>query len=300
MKRVLGILGYFITISFLLTTNAFAGEKVFFYYTDPAGTPVAMTDANGTVVWRADYKPFGEEQSITGTVENNEKFVGKEKDKETGLYYFGARYMKAEIGRFTSPDPVGPVDAGTSKTSYSLLSNPQNLNRYAYSLNNPYKYLDPNGKWPEWIHNSIINAAFSKGKYKLDQKFIAALKRGSANVDKDQSLESSYKHAMSSPYYDKEHAEKYMNNFIEKKMNEYKTLMSQGNEEAAYFVLGEAMHPIMDSTSPSHTGFQEWRGLDGTIELGEGISHGLQESIIAIDRFRITVNKIKEFYSDIK
>jgi RHS repeat-associated protein len=259
-----------------------------------------MTDDNGNVVWRADYKPFGEEKSITGTIENNEKFVGKEKDKETGLYYFGARYMKAEIGRFTSPDPVGPVDAGTSKTSYSLLSNPQNLNRYAYSLNNPYKYLDPNGKWPEWIHNSIINAAFSKGKYKLDQKFIAALKRGSANVDKDQSLESSYKHAMSSPYYDKEHAEKYMNNFIEKKMNEYKTLMSQGNEEAAYFVLGEAMHPIMDSTSPSHTGFQEWRGLDGTIELGEGISHGLQESIIAIDRFRITVNKIKEFYSDIK
>ena len=88
-----------IVIILLLTASAYAGEKVFFYYTDPAGTPLAMTDDNGNVVWRADYKPFGEEKSITGTIENNEKFVGKEKDKETGLYYFGARYMRPEIGQ---------------------------------------------------------------------------------------------------------------------------------------------------------------------------------------------------------
>ncbi len=118
---------------------------------DPAGTPLAMTDQGGTVVWRAVYKPFGEEQSITGTVENNEKFVGKEKDKETGLYYFGARYMEAKVGRFISPDPVGPVDPRTSKTNYEMLANPQKLNRYAYSLNNPYKYFDPDGRLTVYI-----------------------------------------------------------------------------------------------------------------------------------------------------
>jgi len=112
---------------------------------DPAGTPLAMTNSSGTVVWKVDYKPFGEEQSVTQSPENVMKFVGKEKDKETGLYYFGARYMKAEIGRFTSPDPVGPVDPRTSKTNYKSLENPQKLNRYTYTLNNPNKYVDPLG-----------------------------------------------------------------------------------------------------------------------------------------------------------
>jgi RHS repeat-associated protein len=125
-------------ILFIPSDLLFAGQKVYFYHTDAAGTPVAMTDAGGNVVWRADYKPFGEEQSITGTIANNEKFVGKEKDQETGLYYFGARYMDAKIGRFVSVDPKG--------ISEKDLLNPQRLNRYNYSLNNPYRYIDPDGR----------------------------------------------------------------------------------------------------------------------------------------------------------
>jgi uncharacterized protein RhaS with RHS repeats len=56
---------------FLRTGFALAAEQVYFYYTDPAGTPLAMTDTNGTVVWRADYLPFGEETIGTSTVSNN-------------------------------------------------------------------------------------------------------------------------------------------------------------------------------------------------------------------------------------
>jgi len=246
---------------FLLTGITFAAEKVFFYHTDPSGTPLAMTDQNGIVVWRADYKPFGEEQTTTGTIENNEKFIGKEKDKETGLYYFGARYMDPKIGRFVSPDPVGPVDPWNSKTNHEMLVNPQNLNLYAYGLNNPYRYKDPNGKWPEQVHNTIIDRAFKGGNYNLDQKYRAALMRGSAHVDKDQSLEGSYKHAMSCPSYNAETAEALTNYFIMQKVNEYKTLMKQGKTEDAYFALGEAMHPFMDATSPSHEGYPEWSGI---------------------------------------
>jgi pyocin large subunit-like protein len=54
--------------------------------------------------------------------------------------------MKDEIGRFITVDPVGPVDPRTSKTNYSMLLNPQSLNRYAYGLNSPYKYVDPDGR----------------------------------------------------------------------------------------------------------------------------------------------------------
>jgi RHS repeat-associated protein len=121
-------------------------SSISFYHTDPTGTPLAMTDASGAVVWRADYKPFGEERLITGTKENDRRFVGKEKDEESGLLYFGARYMESMIGRFLSPDPVGAVDANTGKISQSTILDPQRVNLYSYGLNNPYKWVDPDGK----------------------------------------------------------------------------------------------------------------------------------------------------------
>jgi RHS repeat-associated protein len=118
---------------------------VYFYHTDSAGTPAAMTDPAGSAVWRADYLPFGEENLTSGTLENDFRFVGKENDKETGLYYFGARYMEAMIGRFVSPDPVGAVDLRTGKINGNNILNPQRLNKYGYGLNNPFKYFDPDG-----------------------------------------------------------------------------------------------------------------------------------------------------------
>jgi RHS repeat-associated protein len=119
--------------------------EIRFYHTDPAGTPLAMTDVNGSVVWRADYRPFGEEQIITEAVSNNYQFTGKEKDEETGLHYFGARYLESKIGRFVSPDPVGAVDSRTGSINEKVLRNPQRINLYAYALNNPYRYIDLDG-----------------------------------------------------------------------------------------------------------------------------------------------------------
>ncbi|MBN8733917.1 MAG: RHS repeat-associated core domain-containing protein [Acidobacteria bacterium] len=65
------------------------------------------------------------------------KFTGKERDAETGLDYFGARYMSAAQGRFTSPDP--------KLFSTRTIGNPQKWNRYAYVLNNPLVFIDPDG-----------------------------------------------------------------------------------------------------------------------------------------------------------
>ncbi|MCX7948659.1 MAG: RHS domain-containing protein, partial [Treponemataceae bacterium] len=127
----------------ILGGAGFAAEVTFFYHTDPAGTPLAITDGTGTVVWRADYKPFGEEYLVTEMMDNDLRFVGKEKDRETGLLYFGARYMEPMIGRFLSTDPIGPVDPKTGKINTKILLNPLRLNSYAYGLNNPYRYIDP-------------------------------------------------------------------------------------------------------------------------------------------------------------
>jgi RHS repeat-associated protein len=63
-------------------------------------------------------------------------FTGKERDTESGLDYFGARYYASSMGRFMSPDPTG-----------GRLANPQTLNRYAYVVNNPLSFVDPTGLW---------------------------------------------------------------------------------------------------------------------------------------------------------
>jgi RHS repeat-associated protein len=105
-----------------------------------------MTDESGNVIWRAEYKPFGEEFEVTPDPENKKMFVGKEMDKETGLYYFGARYMEPMIGRFVSPDPVGAVDPNTGKINQIIIHDPQRINSYVYGLNNPHKYIDADGE----------------------------------------------------------------------------------------------------------------------------------------------------------
>ena len=68
-------------------------------------------------------------------IEVEEALTGQEYDSETGLYYYGARYYDAGIGRFISPDSV--VDGKGLDT--------QGYNRYAYARNNPINYSDPTG-----------------------------------------------------------------------------------------------------------------------------------------------------------
>jgi RHS repeat-associated protein len=65
------------------------------------------------------------------------RFTGKERDAESGLDYFGARYLSAAQGRFTGADPVLNLQA--------TIPNPQRWNRYAYVSNNPLAKVDPDG-----------------------------------------------------------------------------------------------------------------------------------------------------------
>jgi RHS repeat-associated protein len=101
-------------------------------------TRLEIDGVSGQPVAYHDYLPFGEEvTSVTGDT-TTQKFTGKERDAETGLDYFGARYMSSAQGRFTSVDPI-------SGTVLHLL-NPQRWNMYAYAVNNPLAYTDPDGR----------------------------------------------------------------------------------------------------------------------------------------------------------
>jgi RHS repeat-associated protein len=127
---------------------------------DHLGSTRILTDAAGNVQSRTDYLPFGEEiasnwgnrSSIAGytaVTSIRQKFTGKERDGESGLDFFGARYFSGAQGRFTSPDPLSILQEAESHEELGeFLSNPQHWNKYAYSLNNPLKYVDPDGRHP--------------------------------------------------------------------------------------------------------------------------------------------------------
>jgi len=93
------------------------------------GTPRAMTDENGNVVWKADYKPFGEAE-VAGDVENRFRFPGQYWDGETGLHYNWHRYYDSGIGRYLTGDPIG-LEGG--------------INIYSFVNNNPINLIDPSG-----------------------------------------------------------------------------------------------------------------------------------------------------------
>ncbi len=113
---------------------------------DHLGSLRMVTDQNGNVIARHDYLPFGDEipgdtvgrddEFGPGLDGVNLKFTGKERDQESGLDYFGARYYGSALGRFTSPDNGIDQDE----------TDPQSWNLYSYVRNNPLRAVDPTGR----------------------------------------------------------------------------------------------------------------------------------------------------------
>ena len=120
-----------------LATRAWAQGTVEYYHVDALGSVRAVTDQSGAVVRRHDYFPFGEEY-LAQAGRDARRFTAKERDAETGLDYFGARYYASRSGRFTTVDPALDIQAA--------LTDPQRWNRYAYVRNNPLRFTDPDGR----------------------------------------------------------------------------------------------------------------------------------------------------------
>jgi RHS repeat-associated protein len=115
----------------------YIASTTYFIHKDHLGSTRLITGVTQNIVDNMDYLPFGEQ--IAGGSSSTHKFTGKERDSESNLDNFEARYMASSQGRFMSPDPA---NAGADST------NPQTWNMYSYVGNNPLAFTDPTGLDP--------------------------------------------------------------------------------------------------------------------------------------------------------
>ncbi len=235
---------------------------------DHLGTPRMEIDPSGSLATmrRHDYLPFGEELLVgmgNSSIRTagmgyqadcvRQQFIGKERDTETGADYLYARYYMSVHGRFTSVDPA--------LQQMRSMVNPQNWNGYTYAIDNPLTYVDHNGKWPTAIHNLIIRLAFPG----LSQAYIKNIQDGSFSVDFPTTLLESHanEHAMRRPGQTVEQAQQGYQQFINE-WSERALKFGPGVNNFSMHYFGNAIHPIMDNTSPAHMPFQLYDAPDLT------------------------------------
>jgi RHS repeat-associated protein len=182
------------------------------------------------------------------------KFTGKERDSESGLDNFGARYNASTIGRFMSPDPIHIMK--------QKFADPQQWNMYAYVRNNPLRLVDNNGKWPTDIHNQIIDKAFPG----LSPRQRAVLKSASSAMDGilngGQSKSNAYQHSMRAPNESPATAKQETQNFIKTEEHlaqvDQKTTPTNTSDinDKSLYMFGNAAHTVADGTSPEHVDAQ--------------------------------------------
>jgi RHS repeat-associated protein len=138
------------------------GTNAYYYTTDHFGAPQKLTDAFGTIVWAADYKPFGEATIAVSTITNNLGFPGQYRDAETGMLYNYFRDYNPVLGKYTQADPIG-LSGG--------------INPFAYVGNNPINFRDPLGLWAAGfnLEVSTINpfTSGSGGSYGINLQYTS-------------------------------------------------------------------------------------------------------------------------------
>jgi len=238
---------------------------------DHLGSTRLVTNSAGAAIACHDFLPSGEEipsgiggrGSCYGAIDGvTQKFTGKERDLESGMDFFGARYMSGAQGRFTSPD---------LPANY-LASLPQSWNKYAYALNNPLAIVDPDGQFPQWVHEQIIDRIPG-----LSANDKAILKAASADADSllngGQKPSAAYRHAQmdglefNSTQTDPEKAAQFVEKQLRKAIGIQAAYAASHRYRAsslspdALYAMGLAIHTVTDSASRFHNGiFSHWYG----------------------------------------
>ncbi len=116
---------------------------IYYFANNQLGTPQMVMDDTNTVIWEAEYRPFGETEVVPKSTETvmdwvpaqSFRFPGQYSDNETGLHYNYHRYYDPTTGRYMRPDPVGLAGG---------------INLFAYANHNPINKTDPLGLYNLW------------------------------------------------------------------------------------------------------------------------------------------------------
>ena len=148
-------------------------EETFFYHSDHLGSTSYITDDKGNITQYDAYLPYGEllVDEHSSSEDMPYKFNGKEMDSETGLYYYGARYMNSVISIWNTPDAL--IEAKPFVSSYT------------YCLGNPILLIDPDGNWERNSNGNLVSqrgdnaASYAKYTgYSTDQALSILLANG--------------------------------------------------------------------------------------------------------------------------
>jgi RHS repeat-associated protein len=170
-SRWLGSKHIFVGEARVATKNGYGGEnsgyerqRQYWYHGDHLGSAQVISNWQGNEHERIEYTPHGELWIEKRNAESNGldvpyRFTGKERDEETGLYYYGARYLDGRTAMWLSTDPAlgeylpeAPINDEARERNGNLpgmggVFNTVNLHLYHYAGNNPVKYTDPDGKF---------------------------------------------------------------------------------------------------------------------------------------------------------
>ena len=111
------------------------GNTLSYLLSDHLGSTSLTTNASGALVSELRYKAWGETRYSSGTTATNYRYTGQREESSFGLYFFNARWVDVQLGRFVQADSIVPGGV-------------QGLDRYAYVGNSPIRYIDPSGHSP--------------------------------------------------------------------------------------------------------------------------------------------------------
>ena len=126
---------------------------IYYWHSDHLGSATLITDYQGKEYERIEYTPYGElwidqnQAYVDGYLPY--RFTGKELDEETGLYYYGQRYLDPQYNIRMTSDPAIYDFMSQSRNGEGGIYNIINLDLYHYAGNNPVKYMDPDGRFGE-------------------------------------------------------------------------------------------------------------------------------------------------------
>ena len=275
-------------------------EPAFYYHGDHLGSSAYLTDEAETITQTLNYLPYGEDWV---DVHNNPnyKYNGKEKDPESGLHYYGARYYDSDISQWLSIDPMAD--------KYPSLS------PYNYCADNPVILVDPDGREIDWVEdknekiywdNKAINQATTKpgekyrGKqgYELTDNGLLNCYNPDKSITKggvmlpEAKVVSTYanEHAktMANPIVQSIH--KGQNEFLKGSLSLCNTLLDRaasGLEVTGYFVMLFGGVPVGEALVKLGNGLDNISTLiDAGLKLSEGNVIG-----VGIDGSTLIINK---------